>query len=131
MIRVTNAALRLFVRARPCALGPSNLRCFPGIPMPARAVVELEVALLRSGVLAARRKLQDERKLAVVLGVDRARLAFRLADHRRELLHTSTERLGEVGVLRRRPLESGPIGNELVEIRVGIGAVALGGLPRL
>jgi hypothetical protein len=34
--------------------------------MPTRPVVELKVALLGSGVLAARGKLQDERELAVV-----------------------------------------------------------------
>src|SRR3954447_22097329 len=99
--------------------------------MPTRPIVELEVALLGSGVLAARGKLPDERKLAIVLGVDRARLAFRLANHRRELAHTSTECLGEVGVLRRRPLQSGPIGNELVKVGIGVSAVALGGLLRL
>ena len=36
--------------------------------MPARPIVELEVALLGSGALAARGKLPDEWKLAVVAG---------------------------------------------------------------
>ena len=44
--------------------------------MPTRPIVELEVALLGSGVLAARGKLPDEWKLAVVAVIDRARLAL-------------------------------------------------------
>src|SRR6516162_7044377 len=89
MIGIGDAALRFFARARPHALGPSDLGYFPSVPMPTRPIVELEVALLGRGVLAPRGKLPDERKLAVVAVIDRLRLAFRLGDHRRKLSHTS------------------------------------------
>ena len=46
----------------------ANRRCFPVIPVPARTVVELEIALLGRGVLAQCGELRHERQLSVVLG---------------------------------------------------------------
>src|SRR5262245_11694114 len=105
MIGVANAALRLFVRARPYALSPSNIWCFPGVPMPTGPTVKFEVALLRSSVLAALGKLLDERKLAVVAVIDRARLVLRLADHCRKRAQTHAVQSAEVDPFGRFSVE--------------------------
>ena len=67
---------------------------------------------------------------AIVLCVDRLRFRQRLADHLGELLHAGAVDLGEVdvlGVLRGQP---GDLADERVKVGVGIGAIALGRLPR-
>jgi len=75
--------------------------------MPTRPVVEHEVALPGCGVLAARGKLLDERKLAVIAVIKRARFTVRLANHRRKSAYTGAERFGEVDGLGRLPIEPG------------------------
>ena len=99
--------------------------------MPTRPIVKFEVALLGSGVLAALGKLLDERKLAVVADIDRARFVFRLADHCRERAQTHAVQSAEVDPFGRFSVEPGPGRHQLMKVGIGVSAVALGSLHRL
>src|SRR6186997_1892185 len=85
VLGVLGTALRFLARAWASALGVDS-RCFPAIPMSARAVIELGVADPFGFLLADVGEAGYERQLSIILVVDRARFAQRPADHFRELL---------------------------------------------
>ena len=112
--RDLDPALGFLARARAGALGPSDRRCFPAIPMPARAVIELDVAEpFGLGVWQSAESCDTNGSSRSYLVVDRARFGYRLADHLGELAHAGAEYLGEVDVLGRLALEPGHVGDQL------------------
>src|SRR5262249_33892942 len=106
VIGILYPLLGLFTRAwsealLPCAAGR------PIGPMAAGAVVEREITGAADGALAQLGELRYKGGLAVILLVDRARLALGLADHRCEFAYAGAECLGEIGALRSLAIPPG------------------------
>jgi hypothetical protein len=130
VLRIGEAPLGLLAIAWSGALPPRNAANLES-EVPARAVEELNVALALGGALAEPGEGGHERELAVVLLIDHPRFSLGFADHLRELAHPGAVNARKVRVLSRLTLEPRHLRNHLVEIGVGVGAVALDGFLRL
>src|SRR5262249_24223361 len=128
---ILEPALCLFTRARGRALGPRRAGQLPKFEVTARAVIELDVALLRRDALAELGQLSHEWKLAIVFCIDLTSLALRIADRLREFPHAGAIDFGEVGALGRLAVDSSPLCDQRMEIRIGIVSVPCNSFLRL
>src|SRR5262249_31818699 len=126
---VAGAAQRFVALARSGTFLPAATGR-PQVEVPARAVVEREVAGALRRVLAQFRQPRHERKLPFVFFPNLARFRLGLADHLGELAQAGAVDAREVAVLGALPVDAGPRRHQRVEVGRRVVAVALDRLAR-